>query len=157
MNKEKIKGFRDVSFAEESKDSMQVENVKRFNNGISIFIDHNMEKLELKNDSGDIYLNIDMTSHGPQVTIKAGILSITSNQEMHIESNLVKIRAKEKLILESEGDFVETIKGNKNVNIEGISNNKALIQNLIANLGNVNIKANDDLRLDGEKILINCD
>jgi hypothetical protein len=32
----------------------------------------------------------------------------------------------------------------------------ARIQNITAELGNVNLQANDDVKIDGERILMNC-
>ncbi len=51
---------------------------------------------------------------------------------------------------------MQEVGGDCITNVDGINENHAKIQKITAELGNVELKANDDVRLNGERVKINC-
>jgi len=98
------------------------------------------------NKAGKNMLNIRITDQGAELVFEDGIQMRTEG-EVCLDGNRLTLRAREELRLESEGEV--------NIRAEGDMNTEARIQNIRSKLGNVNVKANDDVKLRAERILLN--
>jgi len=97
--------------------------------------------------SGATVLNIRVTAGGAELLFEDG-LRIRAEGGLSLDGDRVAIRAREELRLESGGEAF--------IKAEGDLYTEARVQNIKATLGNVNIKANDDVKLRAERILLNC-
>ena len=97
--------------------------------------------------SGVTVLSIRVTAEGAELLFEDG-LKMRAEGKLTLDGDQVTIRAREELRLESGGEA--------HVQIDGDLNMEARVQNIKATLGNVNIKANDDVKLRAERILLNC-
>lgn len=96
--------------------------------------------------AGTNVLNIRITDQGAELVFEDG-LQLRSEGEVCLDSDRLTLRAREELRLESEGEV--------NIKAKGDMSTEARIQNIRSRLGNVNVKANDDVKLRGERILLN--
>lgn len=115
------------------------------------------QRLRIRNDgddsviqiesSGATVLSIRVTTEGAELIFEDG-LKMRAEGKLTLDGDQVTIRAREELRLESAGEA--------HIQIEGDLYTEARVQNIKATLGNVNLKANDDVKLRAERILLNC-
>lgn len=130
------------------KKQIPLKNRTLFSNGYSIEIDKYSNQLKVFNQGEKICLHIILTEKGPVLNFESANIRLKSKENLMIESGSIHLKAEKKITIECKGDYTE--------NVEGDITSEARIQKITARLGNVNIKANDDVRLDGERVKLNC-
>lgn len=103
--------------------------------------------LRLTNAGGDTPLTIELTSAGPVLRVGTG-LAIAVDGDLRFAAERVDIQARAGLELRSGGDVI--------VNAEGDNLSSAREHVLEARLGDVRLDANDDVKIAGERIRLNC-
>jgi hypothetical protein len=103
--------------------------------------------LTLVGPSGVQALSIELTAQGPRLRMEAG-LSLAFSGELSIDAKRVAIHGREGIALTSGADA--------KIAASGELATSARAQSITAELGDVRVKANDDVRLDGERIRMNC-
>lgn len=98
------------------------------------------------NATGKTLVSIRVTKEGAELSFEDG-LQLRTQGNLSLDGDRVTFRAREELRLESEGEV--------NISAKGDLNTEGRIQNIRAKLGNVNVKANDDVKLRAERILLN--
>jgi uncharacterized protein (DUF2345 family) len=106
------------------------------------------EQLVLTAGDGKICLRVTLGPDGPAVSIEAASLSIQSRGAMHLAGREVSIESEEGLRLRSGGAI--SIEADQAMSL------KAREQHLEATHGDVHVEANDDVRLDGERVRLNA-
>jgi len=126
------------------------EQIHAFKNGNQLVVNAGNENefVQVINSAGEIQITIEMTENGAEIKLTGNTIKIDAKEKFVVESPIVELKAKQQLKLSSDGDMHQEIKRD--------SFSAARIQNITADLGNVNIKANDDVRLDGERVKLNC-
>jgi hypothetical protein len=104
--------------------------------------------LKLLSADGRLTLSIRVTPAGPVLHLEGAGLMIQTDGDLAVSAGRVAIHARDGLALTSGGDA--------HIHAAGDLHSTARIQNLTADLGNVNVKANDDIKLNGERVLVNC-
>lgn len=119
----------------------------------------NTEKQEIKlvDNNKTTQLIISVKEKGLSLAINAFEINIHATDELNFSSKTIKMSASEKIEIKTDGDLEFKIEKDCNSEIGGASQSNAKTQLIRANLGNVEMKANDDVRLDGERVLFNCD
>jgi hypothetical protein len=97
--------------------------------------------------TGQVTLSIRITPAGPILQCQGG-LKVEATGPLELAGRSVAIRGLEGVTIESGGDA--------QIDVAGDLSTTARIQHIQARLGNVNVKANDDVRLRGERIRLNC-
>jgi hypothetical protein len=92
-------------------------------------------------------ITIALTPQGPVLHLE-GSAAVRLTGDLAIDAARVAIRGREGLGLLSGGDL--------QLSAEGVLTSTARAQAIRADLGDVSIRANDDVRLDGERIKMNC-
>jgi hypothetical protein len=105
------------------------------------------DRLILVRPDGTAPLVLEIGSHGPVLRL-AGNVSLETNGDFRLKARNLELQADEKLTVTSGGAV--------QVNAAGDFVSQARQQHITADLGNVNVKANDDVRINGERILMNC-
>jgi hypothetical protein len=105
------------------------------------------DRVTLVARDGRISFSLRVTPEGPVLQFEGG-LTIEAGDSLALAGRRVAIRGAESVSIESGGDA--------SVEVAGDLSTTARIQNIRARLGNVNVKANDDVRLRGERIRLNC-
>lgn len=98
------------------------------------------------NAAGKTMVSIRITGNGAELNFEDGIQMRTQGN-LTLDGERVIFRAREELRLESGGEV--------NICAKGDLNTEGRIQNICAKLGNVNVKANDDVKMRAERILLN--
>jgi hypothetical protein len=96
---------------------------------------------------GVTVLSIRVTAQGAELRFEDG-LKMRAEGKLTLDGDQVTIRAREELRLESSGEA--------HIQVSGDLYTEARVQNIKATLGNINLKANDDVKLTAERILLNC-
>jgi hypothetical protein len=99
---------------------------------LSIDTNEARSELRLLSPEGELELTLEVGPHGPTVRLRAVNLAIEAGGRVDITASTLALRAEEKLLLSSGGDVV-----------------------VEAPRGDVRLKAQDDVALDGERILLN--
>lgn len=103
--------------------------------------------LRLSGGAGATLLSLLITERGPVLQLE-GALTIAATGDIALEGERVGIRGRAGVAISSGGDLRTSAAGDL------VS--EARTQSLRSTLGDVDIKANDDVRLKGERIRLNC-
>jgi hypothetical protein len=112
-------------------------------------IDHlpDSNVLRLLGQNGEVCLSIEVTPAGPLLRFDGGLL-LEATGGLAVCAQQVAIHGREGVAISSGGDA--------RIDVAGDLETQARIQNITAVLGNVNVKANDDVKLNGERVMVNC-
>lgn len=105
------------------------------------------DQLTLLSPSGETAFSIRITPSGPVLKFETG-LRIEAAGNIEFSAKRLKLSGAEGVDIRSGADA--------SIEVAGDLNTTARIQNIKASLGNVNVKANDDVRLTGERVRLNC-
>lgn len=105
--------------------------------------------LKLVGSDGQIRLAISITPDGPVLRFEGRNLLLEATGDLAVEARRVAIHGREEVVITSGGDA--------SVCAAGSFSSEAKSQKITAHLGSVKVKANDDVQLLGEEVLLNCD
>ncbi len=105
------------------------------------------DRLDVKAPDGRVCLSIQMTPEGPRVEIAAAALAVTAAGTLSLAADTLRLDARRDLAITTGGDV--------NIEAAGALVTRAVEQRIEATLGDVRIGANDDVRVDGERVLLN--
>ncbi len=103
--------------------------------------------LQFLSPGGLVTLTVEVTANGPVLRFDGGI-KFQASGLLELDAERVAIRGEKGVSIETGGDA--------RIAAAGDLHSEARVQNISARLGNVNVKANDDVRLRGERIRLNC-
>ena len=89
-----------------------------------------------------------MTESGPVLKVGTGSLAIQTGGNLSINAEQITIHGRKGMALTTGGDI--------RINAAGDLISRARTQKIRATPGNIDIEANDDITLDGERIRMNC-
>ncbi len=104
--------------------------------------------LHLVGSDGKARLHIEVTPDGPVLHLEGAGLKVEVHGDLSLTADRLALVGRRELSLRSGGDLV--------MHAQQDIHSEARIQNIKADLGNVNVKANDDVRLNGERVMVNC-
>jgi hypothetical protein len=111
--------------------------------------DHGTRNLiHLRAPGGRTALTIEVTEKGPVLRFDGPGLAIETSGPLAIESDSLSLHGRHGVSLSSGGDAAIRITGDLEIS--------ARVQTIRAELGNVELRANDDVRVVGERVLLNC-
>ena len=105
-------------------------------------------ELRLRAPDGRVCLKIKLTAEGPEVELTSVALSIAAKGEVSVACERFAIVAEKSVSIVSGGD-VKT-------RAEGMIESEGHAQRLRSRRGNIELDANDDVTLDGERIRLNA-
>ena len=105
------------------------------------------ETLELVSPDGVVQLVVDVTPTGPVLRFDSS-LRIQASGALELDAARVAIRGTDGVTIESGTDVRIVARGDLDT--------EARVQHITARTGNVELKANDDVKLKGERIRLNC-
>lgn len=103
--------------------------------------------LSIRAPDGRVCLKVTLTPEGPRVELDSVSLSIAARGDLTMSCENMELRAEKDLALSAGGDV--TLRAEGELSTEGLS------QTIRASRGDVQVKANDDVALDGERIRLN--
>lgn len=114
------------------------------------------EAITIRAPSGDVELSIRLTPDGPKLRFEAAELELDSPGRVGIRCDEYAVHARKGILLQSEGD-TRTEAGGRIVSVaEGDAVHQARATTIRSTRGDVFIKANDDARVHGERVRLNC-
>lgn len=100
-------------------------------------------------------LQIKLTADGPVVEIQAPQLTIRNSGDLKLEAKRLYLKSQGEMVQESGGDFLQRVAGNHAVDVRDDYCLKSQAMDLEASHGGMALKANDDVSLEGLRILHN--
>lgn len=124
--------------------------------GVALAGDHRLvvtrgteeDVLQVEGSDGTLHVEVVVTEAGARVRLEGGDVRIHSSGRLSLDGESVAIRGRDGVSLQSGADM--------EVDVAGVIRSEAHAQRLIARRGDTTIYANDDVRLDGERIRMNC-
>ncbi|MGB1308469.1 MAG: hypothetical protein ACPG6B_06140 [Oceanihabitans sp.] len=132
---------------------------KPLKKGHSLAIHSKNEKdvIQVRNAQGITLFTIEVSEEGTNLNIEAENINIKANKTLQLSGENIDIKSKKDLYVKSEGNLNQFVKGNKTIETQGENIETAKTQYIKAYLGDVKLKANDDIKLNGERVKLNCD
>ena len=124
---------------------------------LAIHNEDNCDVIKVRNAKGLVLFTIEVSSAGATLNIEAENICISAANKLTLSANEVNIASEKHLNLKSNGNLDQQVKGNKTITTEGDNIETAKTQQLNAYLGDIKLKANDDIKLNGERVKLNCD
>jgi lipopolysaccharide assembly outer membrane protein LptD (OstA) len=129
----------------------------QFAKGNTLVVDESRNELRLLDGKQNLQLTIRINDAGLELDVNAQKLNIHAEKELNISADKINIAAANQLNLHSAGNMVQRVEKDFLTETTGTHKNVAKVQKLTASLGNVELKANDNIKLDGERVLLNCE
>jgi len=148
------KNIHDLNMALEKQPATSVI---KFPGGNILQVDKAANELKLFGKDLSLQLTISIKEEGLVVDVNAAQLNIHASDELRLSSKKINIEATEQLNIKTAGNLVQQVGKDSLTETAGTNKNIARVQKVTASLGNVEIKANDDVRLEGESVKLNCD
>ena len=126
-------------------------------NGNALFIDTQKEEIKITDKNKKVQLVITINESGLVIDINAAQLNINAEEELNLTGKKINIKATDQLHIKSAGNLVQQIEKDVLSEVGGTNKMLAAVQKITATLGEVVIKANDDVILNGERVKLNCD
>lgn len=111
--------------------------------------------LSVKAPDGKIFIKITLTPAGPVVELQSASLSVAASGDLKLECQRLDISATEGVAIRSGGDLVQVARGDVRVAAGGVIDSEGHAQHLRARRGDIQVTANDDVALDGERVRLN--
>ena len=113
--------------------------------------------IQVRNAKGIALFTIEVSNTGATLNIEAENINLTAKKNLNLSAETLNVSSKKELFIKSEGDLNQYVKGNKTIETQGNNIETAKTQHIKAYLGDVKLKANDDIKLNGERVKLNCD
>jgi hypothetical protein len=114
------------------------------------------DRLTIRSSTGEVELQICMTEKGPLLRFRAADLELEATRDVKVHCEEFHVKAEKNIVQETGGDFRQRIGGDADVKVRGRMTLAARDTRLQAKRGNVQIEANDDVEVLGERIKLNC-
>lgn len=106
------------------------------------------DTVELIGRDGKLVLAIEISERGPVLRFEGPGLTLRAAGDLTLEAARLTLHAEHSLALTTGGDLELAATGDLR--------SVARTQTITADLGDVRVEANDDVRIDGERVLVNC-
>jgi hypothetical protein len=111
--------------------------------------------IELVAPGGELCLSIRLSAAGPIVEVRAASLKVATQGDISLDCERFAVNAREDIALVSSGGIVHDAHGDLVLRSDAEIATEAEGQQHRARRGNIDIQANDDVMLDGERVVLN--
>ena len=146
----------DDEFSSHRNDMSGNEYIKYFRDGSKLII-HNNDRVDLLNNEGVNCLNIESTESRLIVNINGLEINISSLKSIKLEADFISLNSRSEIEMYAETRIVNTCNGNVENKISGSFIQTASENKITSDLGDILLKANDNVVMLGEKVLLNCE
>ncbi len=111
--------------------------------------------IEIVSPAGQLCLSIRLDVTGPIVEVRAASLQVATRGDLVVDCDRFELNARRDIALVSAGGIAHDAHGDVVIRADGeIATEGAGLQHR-ARRGNVDIQANDDVMIDGERVMLN--
>ncbi len=114
------------------------------------------ETLTVQGAGGQVELRVCFTESGPVLRFDAPSLMLSNSGDLSLRSRNLELCAQENLSVRVGGDLEQQVTGGAKLKVGEDLDISAQAASLRGRLGEVCLEANDDLVLNGERVLLNC-
>ena len=111
--------------------------------------------LHLQAPDGTVCLTISLRPGGPAVELSAASLRVATTGDLTLDCERLQVNARDRIELVSGADIALDAGGNVTTRADGEIATEADGQQHRARLGNIDLAANDDVSLQGERVRLN--
>jgi hypothetical protein len=112
------------------------------------------DRLVVRGTSGEVELDVTLTADGPRLCFRSAELTLETEGKLSVRCDELDVRAQGKIYQES-ASLDQRVAGDARVSVRGELRQRALETEIRSLRGNVEIAANDDVRLVGERVKLN--
>jgi len=116
-----------------------------------------VERVEIRSPTGELEVSVVMTPEGPRLRIRALDIDLDAARSLRMRCQTLAIDVEQDAGVNVGGHFTEKVGGNVLRHAEGQTTLHGADVAICAPRGQVSVRANDDLDLKGERILLNAD
>lgn len=111
--------------------------------------------LEITGQEGTVELKVRITPEGPVLEFEEGRVALKSPGDLELDCRNLTLHSRGKMQLESESDFEHRVHGGYALHVRDDARLAAQALELVAELGELALRANDDVALNGLRVLLN--
>ena len=111
--------------------------------------------LRILDAEGVVELEIDLRATGPVVRVRAAALELQTAGPLSFDCERFELRAREGIRLASDGDLDASIAGDLDLRAAGLAHCEGKAVRIRAKRGEAQLEAHDDVRIEGERVLLN--
>ncbi len=115
------------------------------------------ERLVVRSPSGEVELQIAFNEQGPVLRFRSAELALESKGAVEVDCDRFRVRAKRGIEHRTGGNLKEVVDGNRSSVVRKSATTIARDVTIESARGNVDITANDDVKVLAERIKLNCD
>ena len=105
---------------------------------------------------GQVELQVTLTESGPILRFRAAEMQLESEGRLSLKCDELDVEAARSIRQRAGGDLEQIVAGDASTLVNGGLSSKARTTEIRSMLGDVRIKANDDVKLNGERVKLNC-
>jgi len=123
--------------------------------GRSLAITPQDRALRITDPDGLVELEIELRPTGSIVRVRAAALQIATEGELSVDCERFELRAREGVRVSTDGDLRASVTGDLDLRATGHAHYEGKAVRVRATRGEVQLEAHDDVRVEGEQILLN--
>jgi hypothetical protein len=124
---------------------------------IEVHSESDADVLRFRAPSGECVLTIHVTDAGPVVRLGAAALEVRAATRLSLDCDEFQLRATKSAAIDVGGDLIERVGGSAHRVVRGEATLEARHARVEARPGGIELRANDDVRVTGERVLLNSD
>jgi hypothetical protein len=129
---------------------------ERLASGRSVVVEEGAEDLvTVRGPEGEVELRVRFTATGPVLTFAAAAIDLKTEGRIDLDCGRLRVRSEHGIEMRSGGDLVQNVEGHHVLRADGGSTVEAHTVEIRARAGDVKLHANDDARIEGERVLLN--
>jgi len=113
------------------------------------------EAIRVTSPEGETELHVEFTADGPVLRFRTAALDLQADA-VRMQCRTFELQASEQIVERSGGRVDRSAVGDVKETIGGDLLTEARIVDVRARRGDVRLRANDDVRLNGERVKLNC-
>jgi hypothetical protein len=113
--------------------------------------------VRVRANGGEVVLTVLVTDAGPVLRFESAALELSAARDVSIECERFDVRARGEASVTTGGDLVERVGGKAVREVAGASSHEAHEVSIAARRGSVDVRANDDVNVKGDRIRLNCE
>lgn len=122
---------------------------------VTLESDGEVDTLRIEAPSGELELTVVLTADGPVLRVSGASVELAATKTLKMSCETLAIETSADVAINVGGDLKESVSGSHTVEVSGASSLEAHRVSVASRLGSTEIRANDDVRIDGERIWLN--